>query len=318
MNTSTNETQLPLLRGALPPIPPLVKRPKVAVQEAKTQDPLIWQSQHSFLNQFDGTLSSYSGCPFKCGYCYVPDLQWGLPERLGGWGNYVHPRSRCAEYLRRHIEELDGTSLFMSATTDPYNPFEGQYLLTRKLLETLVESKMSFLLISTRGTLVLRDLDIFTDARMKGRIEIGISILSDLDETVHTALEPFTPSFRKRFTQVAYKLKKANVPVRIQAAPLALHSADFYTMAADCADWLWMNEPHHSAGGNPAFLPWFYTEAEAHQLTEAAQAHPQLGPARIGYGRDQFAYRWDAQRQGIVPPPPRVKFHAGKKRKQGS
>lgn len=304
---TTIDGPIPLLRETPLALPPSTKLQKITplVQEARTQQPLIWQSRRSFVHQLDWTLAAYSGCAMACNYCYVPDVLWNLPEKLGGWGQYVHVRSRCIELLTRQLDQLDGTSGFMSATTDPYQKVEGEYRLTRRLLETLVDSKMRYLLISTRGTLVLRDLDIFTDVRMKGRIEVGISIPTNVSEA--HVLEPYTPAFKGRFA-VARKLRDAGVPVRIHAAPLMLHTPAFYDIVADCADWLWIDYSQHGADEDPASAFWFYTRVEARSLAERAVLLPALGAGRVGYGRDQFGWRWDASARNIVPPPPRVKY----------
>ena len=304
---TTSDGPIPILRETPLALPPAMKLQKITplVQEARTQQPLIWQSRRSFVHQLDWTLAAYSGCAMACNYCYVPDVLWNLPDKLGGWGQYVHVRSHCIELLTRQLDQLDGTSGFMSATTDPYQKVEGEYRLTRRLLETLVDSKMRYLLISTRGTLVLRDLDIFTDARMKGRIEVGISIPTNVS-AAHV-LEPYTPAFKGRFT-VARKLRDAGVPVRVHAAPLVMHTPDFYDMVADCADWLWIDYSQHGADEDPASAFWFYTREEARSLAERAALLPTLGKGRVGYGRDQFGWRWDATARHIVPPPPRVKY----------
>ena len=302
----TGEGPAPLLRETPLALPPARKLQKMAplVQEARTQQPLIWQSSRSFVYHFNWTLAAYSGCSMACAYCYVPDVTRNLPDKLGGWGHYTHVRSRCVELLTRQLGQLDGTSGFMSATTDPYQKAEGEYRLTRRLLETLVDSKMRFLLISTRGTLVLRDLDIFTDPRMKGRIELGISIPSNMDQA-HAALEGSTPAFKGRFA-VARKLRAAGVPVRIHAAPLVLHTSDFYDMVADCADWLWIDYTQHGAGKHPETSFWYYSRDEVQSLAERAAALPSLGEGRLGFGRDRFGWRWDGAERRIVAPPPRV------------
>ena len=305
---TTQADLIPLLREAPLEILPADKPQKrtVTIHEAKTQQPLIWQSRRSFVHQFDWTLAAYSGCEMACTYCYLVDVLWGLPTKLGGWGQYVHVRSRSAELLIRQIDLLDGTSGFMSATTDPYQKAEGEYRLTRRLLEALVDSKIRFLLISTRGTLVLRDLDIFTDSRMKGRIEIGVSIPSNLS-LAHSALEPYTPAFKGRFA-VARKLREAGVPVRVHAAPLVLHTPDFYAMVAESADWLWIDHSQHGVDEDPSSAFWYYTREEARSLAERAAQLPTLGAGRVGYGRDQFGWRWNSEEKCIVPPPPRVKY----------
>jgi DNA repair photolyase len=311
---TTRDEPIPLLRETPLALPAAMKLQKITplVQESRTQQPLIWQSRRSFVNQFDWTLAAYSGCAMACNYCYIPDVLWNLPDKLGGWGHYVHVRSRCVEFLTRQLDQLDGTSGFMSATTDPYQKVEGEYRLTRRLLETLVDSKMRFLLISTRGTLVLRDLDIFTDPRMKGRIELGVSIPSNLS-LAHSALEAYTPAFKGRFA-VARKLREAGVPVRIHAAPLVLHTPDFYALVAECADWLWIDYTQHGAGDHTSSSFWYYSRDEVQSLVERAALLPSLGEGRVGFGRDRFGWRWDGEAKRIVPPPPRVKYPPEKRK----
>ncbi len=312
MTTTIRDDRLPLLRQAFPAIPAIDRRPKVAISEAKTQRPLIIQGKNSFVSQFDGTLATYSGCPYKCKYCYVPDILFDLPGKQGGWGNYLNTRSRSVEWLSDHIDAVEGASLFLSATTDPYNPYEGKQKLTRRLLEVLAGSKMGFLLISTRGTLVERDIDLFTSDGLRGRVEIGISIPSDL-LTVHSAIEPYAPAYARRF-EVARHLREAGVPVRIHAAPLAIHSEEFYALAAGAANWLWIDEPEHSADEDPTLAPWFYTDEELQELVRQAPLRPGLGPACVGYGKQRFGWRWDSERGCIMPPPSRVKFPPEKRK----
>src|SRR6266487_4173072 len=113
MTTTIRDDRLPLLRQAFPAIPAIDRRPKVAISEAKTQRPLIIQGKNSFVSQFDGTLATYSGCPYKCKYCYVPDILFDLPGKQGGWGNYLNTRSRSVEWLSDHIDAVEGASLFL-------------------------------------------------------------------------------------------------------------------------------------------------------------------------------------------------------------
>ncbi|MDQ6661395.1 MAG: hypothetical protein M3Z24_10565 [Chloroflexota bacterium] len=271
---------------------------KFLIAEAKTHNPLILQKKTSFVKDFDYTLASYSGCTYGCSYCYVPVVQHGLPDRRGGWGNYVDIRSRCIESLLKQREKLTGASIFMSATTDPYQPVEAQYRLTRAVLETLAEIPFGFLLISTRSGLVLRDIDLFTDPRLQGRVEIGISIPSDMPE-IHAALEPKTALFIGRFT-IARRLRDAGIPTRIHAAPLAMHSADFVQCMADSAHWIWFDGAGHGAKTVEPGKSLLYDLAETRRF--AREAARGIGKERVGFGRVHYAWRWDRERGRIVPP----------------
>jgi DNA repair photolyase len=270
----------------------------IQVAVSKTQQPLIKQKPNSFVGDFDYTLAVYSGCEFGCSYCYVPDVQRGLPARRGGWGSYVDLRTQSVELLQRQADRLRGARLFMSATTDPYQPQEARQKLTRQILEALAEMDFSFLLISTRSGLVLRDLDLFTDHRVRERLEIGISIPSDLVHA-HDELEPRTCSFRGRLL-IAQRLMTEGIAVRIQMAPLAQCTQNFIQRAAACADWIWIDGTGHGALHTPKGKFWLRDYAYARGF--ATEAALQIGSERVGFGRDRFAWRWDAAQQCIVPP----------------
>jgi len=275
-----------------------MKNVDVAVSEAKTAQPLIVQKPGSFVGDFTFTLAAYSGCQFGCSYCYVPDVLRGLPARRGGWGAYVDVRSRSVELLQRQADRLRGASIFMSATTDPYQPQEAKRKLTRQMLEALADTDFAFLLISTRSGLILRDLDILTDPRMIRRVEVGISIPSDLDKA-YEELEPRTPPFPGRLS-TARKLRDAGIATRIHAAPLALHTQGFVQRLGAVADWLWVDGTGHGARKTPKGQYWLSSYSVALDFSQVAAK--QLGQERVGYGRDQFAWRWDADQRRIIPP----------------
>lgn len=274
-----------------------MKSVDVVVSEAKTAQPLIVQKADSFVGDFSVTLAVYSGCQYGCSYCYVPHVLKGLPATRGGWGNYVDLRSRSVELLQRRADRLGGMSIFMSATTDPYQPIEATERLTRRTLEALADLDFAFLLISTRSGLILRDLDILTDQRMRSRVEVGISIPSDII-AAHDELEPRTASFAGRFT-VAGRLREAGIATRIHAAPLAMCSQDFVQRVGDAANWLWVDGAGHGARRSPRGQFWLcdYDAARAWSQTAARK----LGQGRVGYGRAQFAWRWDAEQSQIIP-----------------
>lgn len=270
-----------------------------------TRTLLVRQTPHSFVREIDYTMSPYSGCAFQCGggmgggriYCYVPDLLYGRAERLGGWGNYVELRARAADVLAASAAKLSGATLFMSATTDPYQPVEAKHRITRALLETILTQKleMRWLLISTRSPLVLRDLDLFQD--LAGRIEIGISVPSDRED-VRRAVDPRNPPVKRRLDALR-RLRGAGVPVRLQVSPMMPSSGDFPRLAGDAADWTWVDWlAHGRAGGRSLFesLGWGDWQRPERVKLEAESWLSTLGAHRLGTGRSWFAARWDGNR----------------------
>jgi len=105
----------------------------------------------------------------------------------------------------------------MGTNTDPYQPAEGKYRLTRGVLEVLVERSNPFSIL-TKSTLVLRDLDLFVEAARRTEISVNFSI-GTIDPEVWKLTEPGTPHPRRRIEAVA-KLTEAGVPSSVLVAPL--------------------------------------------------------------------------------------------------
>ena len=92
-----------------------------------------------YMRDYDATLSPYSGCAFGCHYCYVPTLHFH--RRLApSWGQVVRAKVNAPALLRAAARrgELEGKWLYLSPVTDPYQPAERTYRLTRGMLEVLV------------------------------------------------------------------------------------------------------------------------------------------------------------------------------------
>jgi DNA repair photolyase len=250
---------------------------------------LVRQSPTGFLRDFDFSLNPYSGCAFQCAGCYVPDLLHGRAERLGGWGSYVEARVRSVEVLHKKASELQSAAFFMSPVTDVYQPAERQYRLTRALLRGLREVPFQWGLLSTRSPLVLEDLDLLRG--FGSRIEVGISIPSDLEE-VRRRMDPKNPPVAARL-ETCRRLRQAGVPVRLHIAPMQPHSDEFPAVAAEVADWVWIDFPLHLRVAGPAYrergmeayLSRDWVERQADRWREA------LGEARVGFGQADFARR---------------------------
>jgi len=277
--------------------------PRLITTDTRTL--LVRQTRHSFVREIDFTMSPYSGCAFQCGggtkgdqgYCYVPDLLYGRAERLGGWGNYVEIRRRAADVLAASAERLRGATLFMSATTDPYQPVEAEFRLTRALLETILRKPLAikWLLISTRSPLVLRDVDLLQE--FGARVEVGISIPSDRED-VRRTVDPRNPPARRRM-EALRALRSAGIPVRLQVSPMMPSTEDFPRAASDSADWTWIDWlAHGRAGGRALFeaMGWQEWLVADHVSARAETWRETLGPARLGVGRPWFAARWDGNR----------------------
>jgi DNA repair photolyase len=110
-----------------------------------------------------------------------------------------------------------GEHIAMGTATDPYQRAEGRYKLMPRIIETLTEFRNPFSIL-TKGTLILRDLELLVDAAGKMEVSTALSI-GTVDEDVWAKSEPGTPSPRARLDAVA-KLNAAGIPCGVMVAPI--------------------------------------------------------------------------------------------------
>src|SRR6185369_2391155 len=127
-------------------------------------------------------INPYVGCMIACPFCYVIDradfsrrLQ-GLPELP--WGQHLDVKINAAEVLRREVPGQRGTVRMSPILTDPYQPAERRYRITRQCLEVLLDSELAPVVL-TRAPRILDDLPLLQRFR---RLLVGFSIPTDMDE----------------------------------------------------------------------------------------------------------------------------------------
>ncbi|MFN3301857.1 MAG: radical SAM protein [Patescibacteria group bacterium] len=154
------------------------------------------------------TINPYVGCFHGCVYCYNQHFIKAI-GREEKWGSFLEIKLNAPEILEKEINQKfrnKKNKVFFSTITDPYNPLEKQYQLTRKCLEILASSQWSVSIL-TKSDLILRDLDIFK--KFHSRIEIGFTITT-LDKRAQMILEPGASLVEKRI-EALRKLKKAGI-----------------------------------------------------------------------------------------------------------
>jgi DNA repair photolyase len=114
------------------------------------------------------TANFYRGCSHGCVYCYVPSLIHDERD----WGSYVDAKVNAVEVLDRETRHMKPTLVFLSSATDPYQPVEARYRLTRRCLE-LLHRRGFPVTILTRSPLVLRDIDLLKKFEW---VRVGVSI----------------------------------------------------------------------------------------------------------------------------------------------
>lgn len=160
------------------------------------------------------TLNPYGGCPVGCSYCYVPQM---AHKQLEGrkWGTYVDVKEGAPELLERQLaRKREPARIFMSSATDPYQPLEERYRITRRMLEVFKRHPQHSLFILTKQSLVERDADIL--AQLK-RVAVGMSI-SVMDDRIAKIIEPWAPVTSERLA-VIKRLSALRIPTYILWAP---------------------------------------------------------------------------------------------------
>jgi DNA repair photolyase len=169
---------------------------------------------------FAWSLNPYMGCAHRCTFCYVRSFELRADRPAGsGYGASIRVKVNVAEVLRRELARRSwrGEGVAIGAATDPYQPAEGRFRLTRSCLEVLAGASNPFGLI-TRGPLIVRDLDLLAEAARRAEVSVTFSIPT-LDEAVWRQTEPGTAPPRQRLAALE-RLVAAGIRTSVGMAPI--------------------------------------------------------------------------------------------------
>ena len=166
-----------------------------------------------FIGGFDYTLNPYSGCAFGCSYCYAAFFP-RAPELRDSWGHWIKIKHNALDKLQRMRTPLAGKRVYMSSVTDPYQPLERDVRLVRSLLPIMAERELE-LVVQTRGSLVVRDLDLLVRFR---RVCVNMTVTTDCED-VRRAFEPRCEPIAARL-EAAAQVVEAGLPAVVTLTPL--------------------------------------------------------------------------------------------------
>jgi DNA repair photolyase len=169
---------------------------------------------------FDWTINPYRGCSHACIYCFARPTHTYLDMNAGrDFENKIVVKVNAPEVLRRELaaKRWKGEHIAMGTGTDPYQRAEGRYRLMRGIIEVLIDHRNPFSIL-TKGTLILRDLDLLVQAAEVAPVSAAFSI-GTLDEQVWRETEPGTPHPKARMEAVR-TLTDAGIPTGILMAPI--------------------------------------------------------------------------------------------------
>jgi DNA repair photolyase len=169
---------------------------------------------------FDWSLNPYMGCVHRCTFCYVRAFELRADRPFDDrYGSSIRVKTNVVEVLRRELAKAswERETVAIGAATDPYQPAEGRYRLTRGCLEALGEAANPFSII-TRGPLIIRDVDVLAEAARRASVSVTFSIPT-LDEEVWRRTEPGTAHPRQRLRALK-TLVDAGIKASVGMAPI--------------------------------------------------------------------------------------------------
>jgi len=153
----------------------------------------------SGIDPFDYSISPYVGCEHACVYCYA---RFMMRFRAGSegkqWGEFANAKINAFRVLAREIRKKPKGVTWLSAVTDPYQPVEKKYELTRGCLQVLLSYGFP-VWVQTKSSLVMRDVDLLSNFQEK---DVGFTILT-LDDDLRKKIEPGASPIDERVAALA-------------------------------------------------------------------------------------------------------------------
>jgi DNA repair photolyase len=169
---------------------------------------------------FNWTLNPYMGCVHRCTFCYVRAFEQRADRPSGErYGTSIRVKTNIADVLRTELRRpsWQREPVTIGAATDPYQPAEGRYKLTRACIEALAAAANPFSII-TRGPMVVRDIDVLVAAAQRAEVHVTFSIPT-IDADAWRKTEPGTAPPLQRLRAVT-ELVEAGLDVGVGMAPI--------------------------------------------------------------------------------------------------
>src|SRR2546428_1887863 len=169
---------------------------------------------------FSWSLNPYVGCEHRCSFCYVRayELRADRPHD-DRYGRSIRVKTNVAQVLRCELgsRSWKKETVVIGAATDPYQPAEGRFKLTRQCLEALRDFSNPAGLI-TRGPMIVRDIDVLTELAKRADLGVTFSIPT-IDMDVWRKTEPGTAPPQQRLRAIE-KLVAAGIKASVGMAPI--------------------------------------------------------------------------------------------------
>ena len=265
-------------------LPPPTLHTEVATDAARTA--IAWNDSPDL--PFDRSVNPYRGCEHGCVYCYArpSHAYWDLSPGLD-FESRIVAKPDAPRLLEQELAHPDYrcAPMALGTNTDPYQPIEKQYGITRGVLEVLSRSRHPVSLV-TKSTLVERDLDLLGPMAEAGLATVTVSVTT-FDRDLCRRLEPRAAAPNRRLRTIR-NLREAGIPVGVLVAPVipVLTDSEIEVIleaiaeaGAGSAGYVLLRLPHEVEG---LFREWLTT----HYPLKADHVMSRLADAREGRAND--------------------------------
>ena len=187
-------------------------------QSKSVAEPVVREIEaKSILNAskvYDYCINPYTGCQVACVYCYSALFMRRYSGHSEPWGGFVDVKINAPDLLAKQIGKAKRGTIWIASVCDPYQPLEKKYLLTRRMVETLIGTGFP-VVIQSKSALLRRDLDVI---RRLSDVEVGFTIATE-DEASARLFEPNAAPVRER-VEILKEFKAAGVRTFAFAGPL--------------------------------------------------------------------------------------------------
>ena len=176
---------------------------------------------------FSWQINPYRGCEFACKYCYARYTHEFMEMRDGlDFERKIYVKNHSAWLLRQELKQVRaGQSIAIGTATDPYQPAERKFGITRAVMEEFARHEGLSLGLVTKSDLIVRDLDLLRTIATRNRLRIHVTITTT-DANLARILEPRAPRPDLRFSAVK-KLAAAGISTSVNCAPILPGITDF-------------------------------------------------------------------------------------------
>jgi DNA repair photolyase len=191
-------------------------RTEVTVERAKT---VITRNESPDI-AFDRSINPYRGCEHGCAYCFARPSHTYLGLSAGlDFEARLFAKADAAAVLERELSAPSYVPkvIALGANTDPYQPIERDWRITRSILEVLARTRHPVGIV-TKSALVTRDIDILAPMAEQGLVKVAISVTT-LDRKLARSLEPRASTPDRRLEAIS-RLSEAGIPVGVLVAPV--------------------------------------------------------------------------------------------------